>query len=194
MDMQERVYSALIISASQSFNSSLKDLLPESKYSPVRTASSISIAKQQISEREFDFIFINSPLPDDSGVRFAVDISMLQSTVTLLFARNDIYGDIYAKLTQYGVFSLEKPVSRAALTQALDWMISMRERLRMFEKKSLSIQEKMEEIRLVNHAKWILISKLKMHEPDAHRYIEKQAMDRCVSKLKIAEEVIQMYS
>mgnify|MGYP006955441789 CR=1 FL=1 len=36
---------------------------------------------------------------------------------------------------------------------ALGWMESPRERLRQFEKKSLSIEEKMDEIRLVNKAK-----------------------------------------
>ena len=61
-------------------------------------------------------------------------------------------------------------------------------------KKSLSIEEKMAEIRVVNRAKWILITELKMSEPDAHRYIEKQSMDQCISKRQIAEEIIKTYS
>ena len=73
-------------------------------------------------------------------------------------------------------------------------MSSARERLRKSEKKALSIEEKMEEIRIVNRAKWLLISELKMDEQGAHRYIEKQAMDRCVSKREIAEEIIETYS
>ena len=72
-------------------------------------------------------------------------------------------------------------------------MSSARERLRKSEKKALSIEEKMEEIRLANRAKWLLIDELKMSEPDAHRYIEKQAMDRCVSKREVAEEIIKTY-
>ena len=58
------------------------------------------------------------------------------------------------------------------------------------ETKNLSVEEKMEEIRLVNRAKWILIEQLKMNEPDAHRHIEKQAMDRCVSKKEIAVKAL----
>ena len=54
-------------------------------------------------------------------------------------------------------------------------------------------EEKMKEIRLVNRAKWVLIDELKMSEADAHRYIEKQAMDRCVSRREIAEEIISTY-
>ena len=67
-------------------------------------------------------------------------------------------------------------------------------KLRKTEKKTLSIEEKMEEIRIVNRAKWLLISELKMDEQRAHRYIEKQAMDQCVSKKVIAEEIIKTYS
>ncbi|MBR6052916.1 MAG: ANTAR domain-containing protein, partial [Clostridia bacterium] len=61
------------------------------------------------------------------------------------------------------------------------------------QKKTLSIEEKMNEIRLVNRAKWLLISELKMTEANAHRYIEKQAMDRCVSRRRVAEEIIKTY-
>ena len=77
---------------------------------------------------------------------------------------------------------------------ALDWMASTRERLRKMEKNTLSFEEKMEEIRIVNRAKWVLISELQMDEPQAHRYIEKQAMDRCLSRKEIAEEIIQTYN
>ena len=80
------------------------------------------------------------------------------------------------------------------MTHALNWLESARERLRQFEKKTISIEDKMAEIRLVNKAKWLLISELKMSEPDAHRYVEKQAMDRCVSRRFIAEEIIKTYS
>ena len=54
-----------------------------------------------------------------------------------------------------------------------------------------AIEEKMEEIRLVNRAKWLLIGELNMTEQEAHRYIEKQAMDRCVSRKIIAEQILQ---
>ena len=60
-------------------------------------------------------------------------------------------------------------------------------------RKAESLEEKMEEIRLVNRAKWLLIEQLKMTEPDAHRYIEKTAMDRCVTKRTVAETIIKTY-
>ena len=54
-------------------------------------------------------------------------------------------------------------------------------------------EEKIDEIRLVNRAKWLLIECLSMTEADAHRYIEKQAMDLRLSKREVAENIIKTY-
>ena len=194
MSLRERVYSILIVSATDKFTSAFADLLLETRYSPIHTAASVSAAKRMLAEKTFDFVIINAPLPDDIGTRFAIDTCTSKQSAVLLFVKSDIHADIHDKVVEYGVFTLPKPTSKPTLIHALRWMESSRERLRQFEQKSLSIQEKMAEIRLVNKAKWILISELKMNEPDAHRYIEKQSMDRCVTKQTIAEEIIKTYT
>ncbi|MCM1119605.1 MAG: ANTAR domain-containing protein [bacterium] len=194
MSLEQRGYSILVVSAVESFNSALADLLPESTYSPVRMVTDISTAKRTLAERPFDFVIVNSPLPDDAGVRFAIDACTTKGTVVLLLVKSDAYIGVYDKVVVHGVFALSKPVSKQSILMALSWMASARERLRKIEKKTLSIEDKMEEIRLVNRAKWLLISELRMDEPQAHRYIEKQAMDQCVSRRQVAEEIIRTYT
>ena len=193
MVLEERIYSVLIVSAAEKINSALISLLPESHYQPVRVVSSISAAKRAWGERTYDYVIINAPLPDDAGTRFAIDTEDAKGTVVLLLIRSEMYDEIREKVAVHGVFTLAKPFSLPQLSLSLDWMESAREGLRKMEKKTLSVEEKMEEIRVVNRAKWVLISELKMDEPQAHRYIEKQAMDRCVSKKEIAEEIIKTY-
>ncbi|MBO4326385.1 MAG: ANTAR domain-containing protein [Clostridia bacterium] len=194
MSLKERIYSVLVVSAADKPNNALVSMLPESHYGPVQVATSISAAKRLFSERSFDFVIINSPLPDDVGTKFAVDAGSTAGTVVLLIVRAEDNNDIRDKVTEYGVFTIPKPLSKPVLSLALDWMASTREHLRKLEKKTLSVEEKMEEIRIVNRAKWLLISELKMNEPQAHRYIEKQAMDRCVPRRTVAEEIIRIYS
>lgn len=194
MGLEKRVYSVLVVSAAENFNTALSALLPEISYSPVHTVSSVSAAKRVVAETAYDFVIINSPLPDDIGTRFAIDTSHLPGTVVLLLVRSEIHAEIYDKVIEHGVFTLPKPTSKPLMVTALSWLSSARERLRRFEKKTLSIEEKMAEIRIVNQAKWILITELHMDEPSAHRYIEKQAMDRCVSKHEVAKEIIKTYS
>ena len=193
MSLKERVYSVLVISAKENFNASLQSLLHESKYAPVQMVSSVSLAKRVLLERSFDFVFINTPLPDDFGTRFAIEISGNKGTVILLLVRNEVYEEVCDKVTEYGILTLPKPASKQMVAHTLNFMAGIRERLRKLENKSLSMEEKMKEIRLVNRAKWVLIDELKMSEADAHRYIEKQAMDRCVSRREIAEEIISTY-
>ena len=194
MSLKERVYSVLIVSAAESFNDALSALLPNSKYSPTHFVSNISAAKRALAERAFDFVIINSPLPDDIGTRFAIDTGSSKETVVLLMVRAELQEEIYDKVAEHGVFVLPKPTSKPTMAIALSWLSSAREKLRKTEKKTLSIEEKMEEIRIVNRAKWILIRELKLDEPEAHRYIEKQAMDRCISRRIVAEEIIKTYA
>lgn len=191
MGLKERVYSVLLVSASESFNSAMEAFLSESTYAPIRIVSNIAAGKRACAERSYDFIIINSPLPDDIGTRFAIDQCNSTSSAVLFMVRAELYSETYDKLAEHGVFVLAKPTSRQVITTALAFLASARERLSKNEKKTLSIEEKMEEIRIVNKAKWILIDREHMMEEEAHRYIEKTAMDMCVSKRTIAEKIIK---
>lgn len=193
MSLKERSYSVLIVSSSDSFNTYIKALLPDSEFTFKQFAPTLSGGKRFLLERDFDFIIINSPLSDGTGIRFAIDAGNKNGAVVLLVVKNDIYNEVYEKVSEYGVFSLPLPTTKTILTHSIQWLITAKERMCILENKTVSFEEKMKEIRLVNRAKWVLIDKLKMSEPDAHRYIEKQAMDRCVSKKTIAENIINTY-
>lgn len=194
MSLKECVYSVLVVSASESFNIAITELFPYSMYQPVYIVTNVSEAKHYIAAREFDFIIINSPLPDESGTRFAIDCCRLQTTVVLILSRSDVHAEVHDKVAEHGVFTLSKPTNRVILLQALSWMSSARERLRKMEQKTSSIEERMKEIRIINQAKCLLISELKMTEPQAHHYIEKNAMNNCIPKKEAAENIIKLYS
>ena len=88
---------------------------------------------------------------------------------------------------------LPKPATSQAVSQSLQLLCGTRERLRRMEQKTASIEEKMEEIRIINRAKLLLMEQLKMTEKEAHRFIEKQAMDRCVTRITIAQSILSTY-
>ena len=193
MPLTEHIYSVLVVSATEKFAEGVWSLLPESTYSPVHRAASINEAQRKFLERSYDIVLINTPLPDDFGIKFALDTSSSKTSVVLLFIRNEIYQNVYEKVCDYGVFTMRKPASPQTISLALDWLKTTNERLRRMERKSMTLQEKMEEIKLVNRAKWTLINSCNMTETEAHRYIEKQAMDKCVTKREIAENIINRY-
>ena len=193
MVFQERTYSVLIVTASDSFTNSVMPLLPVTDYWPVTTARSVGEARRKIAETDFDIVLINAPLPDDFGMRLAIDICTNSGAGVLLMVKNDLFNDIYAKVVSYGVITLSKPTNLQMVAQNLRILCATRERMRQMEAKQATVEEKIEEIRLVNRAKWLLIECLGMTEPEAHRYIEKQSMDERISKREVAENIIKTY-
>ena len=188
-----RAYRILVVTAVDKFCEQLLPLLPESVSPTVDKAVSVNQAQRKIADRRYDIVIVNTPLPDDFGVRLAIDLSARTDTVAMLMVHTDFYDAVYAKVYEAGVFVVRRPTTPAVIRQALDWLVATRERLRSLERKSVSLQEKMDEIRLVNRAKWALITHLNMTEDAAHHYIEKQAMDRCVSRRTVAEDILRTY-
>ena len=193
MVFQERTYSVLIVTASDSFTEKIMPLLPVTDYWPVTTAHSNSEARRRIVETAFDIVLINAPLPDDFGMRLAIDICTGSGAGVLLMVRSDQFDDVYARVVGYGVLTLSRPTSMQMVAQNLRILCATRERMRRMEEKQTAVEEKIDEIRLVNRAKWLLIECLGMTEPEAHRYIEKQSMDRRVTKREVAQAVIKTY-
>ena len=193
MVFQERTYSVLIVTASERFTDSIMPLLPMTDYWPVQTASSVAEARRWLADTEFDIVLINTPLPDDFGMHLAIDICTGSGAGVLLLVKNDHYNEIYSKVVRYGVITLSKPTNRQMVAQNLRILCATRERIRQMQAKQATVEEKIKEIRLVNRAIWLLIECLNMTEAEAHRYIEKQAMDLRISRREAAENIIKTY-
>ena len=189
MEMQT-VYSVLTVSANEKFNISLRALLNESKFSPVKTVSSVASARRELLSRNYDLIMINSPLPDGNGIDLAVDICSQSSSGVMMFIKNERFDDVSGVLTEYGVLTVPVPTSVSIINQSLRLLCSTRERMKKVEQKTAKLEEKMEEIRIVNRAKWALIDRYQMNEATAQRFIEKTAMDECITKRAVAERII----
>ena len=194
MELTERLYRVLLVSATQKMTDALLPLLHSCRCDPVIIEADAASARRQLLESAFDVVIINTPMPDEFGTKLALDIVNDSGTGVMLLVKAEHFPDISMKLSPLGVLVLSKPTSPAIVTQSLTLLCATRERLRRMEQKTATMEEKMEEIRLVNRAKWLLVDQLKMKEPDAHRYIQKTAMDRGLSRRVVAENIIRMYS
>ncbi len=75
------------------------------------------------------------------------------------------------------------------LKLAIDTQIKLLE----VQKENRELKQKIEDIRIIDRAKCVLISRLNLSEEEAHRAIEKQAMDMRASKRTIAEGILKTY-
>lgn len=183
--------SALVVSSSQKTCESIKSLLQKNQISQIFIGNSAGEARRILSDINIDILLINTPLSDEFGTQFALDVANNSGTGVLLFVKSEQYEAVSYKVESAGVLTLSRPVSPQLFSQSLRLIIATRAKLKNLYEKNSDLQEKMKEVRILNRAKWLLVDKKKMSEPDAHRYIEKNAMDRCVKKKVIAMEIIE---
>ena len=190
---QSDPYSVLLVSAGEKFNTAALALLPNTDFWPVTIAGSLSRARRLGVEAQYDLVIVNTPLPDGLGVDLATEISAETDAAVLLLIRSELYEETHAKVLPSGVMTLSKPTSTPMLAQSLRALCAMRERLRAVRDRQATVEEKIEEIRLVNRAKWLLIEREGLTEPEAHRLIMREAMDSHRTKRAVAQEILRKY-
>ncbi|MBP5655072.1 MAG: ANTAR domain-containing protein [Clostridiales bacterium] len=190
----EKTYSVLLVSSNEKLNASLMSFMPREEYSPVETCESVSSARRLFAERNFDIVIVNSPVKDEPGINFAVDIATDSSCGVLLLVPADFWEEICAKVQDYGVFCVPKPVTTQVIRHSLKMLCSTRERLMRMEIREKSFEEKLQEIKNVNRAKLLLMENESLSEEEAHKFIEKTAMDKRATRDQIARALIDKYA
>lgn len=192
MSYVERHYRMLLVSTGEKFIREIGNFLQGDQYQKDNSHSA-SDARCKLLENPYDIVIVNAPLTDEFGSRLCIDASRSNGTIAVIFTANDTFEEIYAKESIHGVFVVRKPTSRSLISQALSLTVCARERLRTLEKKAVKAESKLDDFRIVNKAKWLLIEHEGMSEADAHKYVEKSAMDAGITKRLAAQIIIDSY-
>ena len=193
MPLEGRTNSVLVVSGTAKGADFLSKLLSAPQFAPVLSASNAGEARRILSQTACDLVLINTPLPDEFGTELAMEAARNGYSGVLVCTKGELFEQVAYKVENDGVLTVAKPNSMQAFYQAVKLLVATRARLRLLEQKNESLQAKMNEIRIVNRAKLILIQQMKMDEGQAHRYIEKQAMDTRRPKKEIAENIVKTY-
>ena len=182
----------LIVSGGSKLFEYFSSLLPPADFYPITKAGSASEARRMLLQTGADIVIIDTPLPDGFGTDFALDIAG-QSLGVMLVVKAELYERVCYKVEDAGILTVSKPNSRQVLYSSVRLLAALSARLQKSESRNRSLQEKMADIRVVNRAKWLLIEHLGLSEDDAHRLIEKRAMDERISRRQVAEGIISSY-
>lgn len=188
----KRKYRVLVAGTNDKLGESIAALLPKNEYEPPVFATSVGEIRRLALESTMDLVVLNTPLKDEFGTRLALDMADYNIAV-LLMVQGDVFDQVCYKVEDYGVLTLAKPVSRQSFYTAVKLLTAMRAKMLRMEKKNQALQEKMQDIRTINRAKWLLITNLQMTEDEAHYHIEKKAMNSRLSRREAAEEIIRTY-
>lgn len=186
-------YGLLIVSASDKFAESIREITAHYRFEGFRTVATCGEARRSLMEGNFDALIVNTPAGDEFGCDFATDMALNTNVGVLLLVRNEIYEEVFSKTLQSGVMVLPKPLNRSAFCLSLELLGAQAVRLRRAESEKKKLEAKLEEVRVVSRAKCLLMENMNISENDAHKYIERQAMNSRKSRREFSEEILRLY-
>ena len=185
----------IIVSVSHTVVRRITELLSKKGFASPIHVDGIQKAKRLLIDTDVNLVIIDTQLPDEDGTQFAIDLARSKSFdfSIIILTKADLYEQDLYQTERMGIVTFKKPLDPHLLLQTIHLFLSFQLQIKKLKTKADKLEQKLEDDRLVNRAKFLLIEYLKMSEQDAHHFIEKKAMDRCVKKTKIAHDIIHIY-
>ena len=185
--------SVLIVSCTEKSIAYFTETLNANSCCEIVALQSCAEARRLLLERDFDLVVINAPLQDESGESFSRHIASKGASQIILVVKSEYFDEVSAATENEGILVVAKPINRSIFWTTVKLAKSAHSRLKKMQTENSKLKQKIEDIRMIDRAKCILISHLNINEQEAHRFIEKQAMDMRTTRRSIAEEVLKTY-
>ena len=152
--------------------------------------SDFNEARRLASERVYTIILAD--YSEGEGADFARDISESLSTILLLTPQH-LFEEVSYRVEGYGIITVSTPFDQFYFYNMIKAAIAVQYKVQVLSSQTTKLKVKMEEIKQVNRAKMLLMQNMSMTEQEAHRFIEKDAMDRSMKRTAVADEIIKRY-
>lgn len=164
--------------------------LQEAGYVVVGEGANGEEALELATELDPDLVVMDIKMPKLDGISAAEKISELKIPVVLLTAFSQ--ADLVARAADAGAMAyVTKPFKPSDLLPAIQIALSRHEELTSLEAEIADLNDRLETRKLMDRAKGLLQSKMKLSEPDAFRWIQKASMDRRLTMAQVAKAVIE---
>ena len=182
--------SILLAGSTEKGRALLQSLMPPGRFEHARVCLNGAETRRAFAEGDWAVVVINTPLGDESGLELAIELAHQSSAGVLLLVKADVAETVALRMRDDGVLVLPKPVARPLFDQALGYAVAMRSRLLSVHAENARLEKRLNELRTVSRAKFLLIERKHMTEEQAHRQIERMAMDTRQTSLAVAQSII----
>lgn len=193
MNSSLHTVSALLVSASEAQTKRIGALLTRARIVPFEHADSVRQALDLFDAGGIDGVLIAEPVTGSSGQELALQLKKRRCMAVLLLAEPTHADAAAALLEQSGVLVLPNDAPESLIVQTIRLLAAVRIQLEQMQHKTEKLEAKVADIRIINRAKLLLVQHLQMTETEAHKYIEKQAMNTSMLRRTIAENIIRTY-
>lgn len=185
---------ALLISKQSPAVELLRGLLEENSYTVENVVANSEQAMILADDPNYDVAVINTPIENESGIDLALKISTNTVCGVILLVQSDKAAAVGKKVIDYGIVVVPKPINRMLFKQSLGVVRAAKKRYAGLSEENERLKSSLEEVKLVNRAKFLLMQYLSLSEDRAHKYIEKQAMDMRISRVEVARQILRTYT
>lgn len=141
-----------------------------------------------------DAVIVSAPLRSEFGLNFVAETSRKTSAPIIVLARADIAEDVQNRIKFTGAFVLAKPFPKSLLAQTVKMALVAKENMNRLEQEKTELLGQLDDVKAIDRAKCCLIEYLNLTENQAHRHIQKLAMDTRRTQREIAEDILRTYS
>ena len=139
-----------------------------------------------------DLLIAVMPLSDGTGVEGIIDVAQRHpQLMSILLVRQEAYEQVTYQCRNQQIFVIAMPFKRQVLAEAASFMLRIRTVIDDKDKELARMRKNLNEIRIITSAKIRLMQTRQMTEEEAHYYLEKEAMDRSLSRKEVAEEILR---
>lgn len=171
---------------------SIAQLLIELDCDNISTFTSGAIIRG-VDISKFDSVIISTPLSDEFGLDLVADISKDAKNGIVVLAKREIADEVQKKIRFTGAFVLPRPFNKALLIQTIKLAEIAHIGMAKLEEENRQLTQQLSDMKIVNRAKSMLMQYLNLTEEQAHRHIQKQAMDLRKTQRAVAEDILKTY-
>jgi AmiR/NasT family two-component response regulator len=189
------MYEARIVIADNDpwFRKILKDLLRQTDYLLIGEASDAASALQTIFQTEPEVVIIDPYLPGGEGIDIASIIDEHRIAPIVAIANTGVRSlEEYANLP--GVYGIVmKPLIESSLEPVIESALANFKRLMKSEKELTDLRRDLENRKIIEKAKGLLMDKKTCSEKDAYKMMQRMSMDKCIPLARVARTIILQY-
>ncbi|NHM26178.1 ANTAR domain-containing protein [Desulfofundulus sp. TPOSR] len=180
----------VVAESDRDFRARLKEILRHAGYMVIGETQDGRSLLQMVFQTTPELVILEYRLPGSEGIDVAGIIEEHHVAPVVLTA--DLHQQNVAELVRspgvYGV--LPRPLQEEMVVPTIEMAMASFERTMRLEKEIRGLRKTLEERKLTERAKGLLMERKGMTERQAYKYLQKMSMNRCVPLARVAREVI----
>lgn len=141
----------------------------------------------------YDVVIMSLPLENEFGLETALHISQSFPGGLLVIAPSKVYEEVCIKSAKIHAPILPRSAPGEQIVNMLRFLLSLRRKNLAAEEEISRLRGMVDEMKLVNRAKCVLIEYLRISEEEAHRQLQKKAMDQRITLTDAAADILKIY-